>query len=70
MSVLVSATSVLGITTGVIPKWLSWVGFAVAVSLLASFLVIPVIVLLVWLLAVSITLVWRRNVAVPPAVTT
>jgi hypothetical protein len=70
MSVLVLATSVLGVRARVIPKWLSWVGFAVAVSLLASFLVIPVIVLLAWLLTVSITLVWRRNVPESPATAT
>jgi hypothetical protein len=70
MSILVLATSVLGIRARVIPRWLSWVGFAVAVSLLASFLVIPVIVLLAWLLAVSITLAWRRNVPGSPATAT
>jgi hypothetical protein len=70
MSILVLATSVLGIRARVIPRWLSWVGFAVAVSLLASFLVIPVIVLLAWLLAVSVTLVWRRNVPESPATAT
>ena len=67
MSVLVLATSVLGIAARVIPRWLSWVGFAVAVSLLASFLVVPVIVLLAWLITVSITLAWRRNVPEPAA---
>ena len=61
MSILVLATSVLGIRAGVVPRWLSWLGFAVALLLLASFLVLPVIVLLGWLLAVSITLVWRRD---------
>jgi hypothetical protein len=61
MSVLVLATSVLGIRAGVIPRWLSWLGFAVALSLLAAFLVIPVILLLAWLLMVSIALVWRRD---------
>jgi len=66
MSVLVLATSVLGIRAGVIPRWLSWLGLAVAVSLLASFLVIPVIVLLAWLLTVSIALVWRRGIAEAP----
>jgi hypothetical protein len=67
MSVLVLATSVLGIRAGVIPRWLSWLGFAVALSLLAAFLVIPVIVLLAWLLAVSIALVWRRDTSEAPA---
>jgi len=61
MSVLVLATSVLGIRAGVVPRWLSWLGFAVALLLLAAFAVIPVIVLLAWLLTVSIALVWRGD---------
>lgn len=67
MSVLVLATSVLGIRARVIPRWLSWIGFAVALSLLAAFLVIPVIVMLAWLLVVSIALVWRRDASEAPA---
>jgi len=58
MSILVLATSVLGIRAGVVPKWLSWLGFGVAVSLLASFLIL------------SITLVWRRDSSESPAATT
>jgi hypothetical protein len=69
MSVLVLATSVLGIRAGVIPRWLSWLGFAVALLLLAAFAVIPVIVLLAWLLTVSIALVWRREIPQAPAAT-
>ena len=69
MSVLVLATSVLGIRAGVIPRWLSWLGFAVALSLLAAFLVIPVIFLLAWLLMVSIALVWRKDISEAPAAT-
>jgi hypothetical protein len=68
MSVLVLATSVLGIRAGVIPRWLSRLGFAVALVLLATFLVIPVIVLLAWLLTVSIALVWRGDVPARTAV--
>jgi hypothetical protein len=62
MSIFVLSTSVVGIRASVIPRWLSWLGFAVALSLLAAFLVIPVIVLLAWLLMVSIALVWRRDI--------
>jgi len=69
MSVLVLATSVLGVRAGVIPRWLSWLGFAVALSLLAAFLVIPVIVLLAWLLTVSIALVWRTDISEAPDAT-
>jgi hypothetical protein len=69
MSVLVVATSVLGIRAGVVPRWISWLGFAVALLLLAAFLVIPVIVLLAWLLTVSIALVWRKDISKAPAAT-
>ncbi|GAA1812744.1 hypothetical protein [Agromyces neolithicus] len=69
MSLLVLATSVLGIRAGVIPKWLSWLGFAVALLLLAAILLFPVIVLLAWLFAVSIALVWRRNQSEVPDAT-
>jgi len=56
MSVVVLATSVVGTSAGAVPKWLSRLGYVVAVALLASFLLIPVILLLAWLVAVSITL--------------
>jgi hypothetical protein len=69
MSILVLATSVLGIRAGVIPRWLSWLGFAVALALLAAFLVIPVILMLAWILTVSIALVWRRGTFEAPDAT-
>jgi hypothetical protein len=69
MSVLVLATSVLGIRAGVVPRWLSWLGFAVALSLLAAFLVIPVIALLAWFLTVSIALVRRKDISKAPDAT-
>jgi hypothetical protein len=61
MSIAVLATSVLGLRAGVVPRWLAWLGFPVALSLLVAFLLIPFIVLLAWLLIVSIVLVWRRE---------
>jgi len=64
MSVPVLATSVLGLRVGV-PRWLSWAGFVVAAALLATFTVLPVMLLLAWVLAVSIVL-WRRDVAEAP----
>ena len=66
MSVLVLATSIVGIRAGIIPRWLSLLGFAVALCLLASFVVIPVILLLAWLFAVSIALSWRGDGATTP----
>jgi hypothetical protein len=56
MSIVVLATSVLGLRAGAVPRWLAWIGFPVALSLLVAFLLIPFIVLLAWLLIVSIVL--------------
>jgi hypothetical protein len=61
MSIVVLATSVLGLRAGVVPKWLAWLGFPVALFLLVAFILIPFIVLLAWLLIVSIALVWRTE---------
>jgi hypothetical protein len=69
MSVLVLATSIVGIRAGIIPRWLSMLGFAVALCLLAAFVVIPVILLLAWLFAVSIALSWRGDAATPSVAT-
>lgn len=69
MSVLVLATSIVGIRAGIIPRWLSMLGFAVALCLLAAFVVIPVILLLAWLFAVSIALSWRGDGATTPVAT-
>lgn len=54
--VLVLSTSILALQTGVLPRWLAWLGFAAAVVLLFSFVFIPLIALPIWVLAVSV--VW------------
>jgi hypothetical protein len=54
MSVLIAATSVVGLSTGVMPRWLALAGFVAALFALLRFL-IPLggILGLVWVLAVS-----------------
>jgi Domain of unknown function (DUF4386) len=63
-AVLVAATSALALRTGVLPRWLGWVGVVVAVAMLASFTFIPAFVLLAWVLVVSIVMLARAG-AVP-----
>jgi hypothetical protein len=53
---MIDAASVLIIRTGVMPRWVGWVGFLVALILLVSFLVYPMAALLVWVGLVSLVL--------------
>jgi prepilin signal peptidase PulO-like enzyme (type II secretory pathway) len=59
--VLVLTTSVLSLQTGVFPQWLAWLGILVAIVLLLAVIFLPMIALLIWVLAVSIVLLTRRE---------
>jgi hypothetical protein len=52
------AASVLALHSRVFPTWLALLGFLAAVCGLLGFLVIPALVILLWILAVSIYLLW------------
>jgi len=64
--VLVVATSLLALRTGVLPRWLAWAGFVAAVILLAGPLFLPLLVLPLWVAVVSVVLLQRAGAA-PPA---
>jgi hypothetical protein len=67
-SLLVFAASVVALRTGVLPKWLAWLGIPVALSLLVTFLFIPFFVLLGWVLVVSLVLLfWKPSETTPAA---
>ena len=59
-AVTVVATAILALRTGLLPRWLAWLSFAVAATLLVAFVFIPILIFLGWVLIVSIVLVWRR----------
>jgi hypothetical protein len=59
-AVLVVATALLSRRTGLLPTWLTWVSFAVAVTMLVAFLFFPILIFLGWVLVVSIVLVWKE----------
>jgi hypothetical protein len=59
-SLLVLATSLLGLRGGVVPRWLAWLGFPLAALMILAFLaVIPFLLFLAWVLAVSVVLIVR-----------
>jgi hypothetical protein len=55
-SVLVTATSLLALRTGVLPTWLAWAGFLVALLTLLHFLIplLGALVGLLWIAVVSV----------------
>jgi hypothetical protein len=53
---LIDATSVVIMRTGVLPRWLAWLGFICGVVLLFGVIFLPVIALPVWLIAASVVL--------------
>ena len=55
MSVLIAATSAVTLRTGILPEWLAWAGFAVALVALLRFLgPLSAWVPLLWVVAVSV----------------
>lgn len=54
--VLVAATSIAALRTGLLPRWLGWVGIAVALVLTMSWTFVPFFILLAWLIVVSVIL--------------
>ena len=53
-SMFVAASSVEALRGGALPRWLGWLGVVIAIVLLFSFLFIPLLAFLVWVVIVSI----------------
>jgi hypothetical protein len=71
--VLILVTSVLAVRAGVLPVWLGWLGFPVAVFMLVSIIFLPFFGFLAWIGLASIAMTWPalrprgEPAAVPPA---
>jgi hypothetical protein len=50
---MVVATSLIALRTGVFPRWFAWIGFLVAVTLVVAFFFVPVFILWGWILVAS-----------------
>lgn len=57
--VTVVATALLSLRAGPLPRWLAWLSFLVAATMLVAFLFFPILIWLGWVLLVSIVLVWK-----------
>jgi Domain of unknown function (DUF4386) len=58
---LVLTASIVSLRTGVLPRWLAWLGIVMAILLLFDVLYVNIVPLLVWVLAASIVLLMRRG---------
>ena len=58
---LVLTASILSLRTGVLPRWLAWLGIVMAIVLLFDVVYVNIVPLLVWVLAASIVLLMRRQ---------
>ncbi len=59
--VTVVATALLSLRAGPLPKWLAWLSFLVALTMLVAFVFIPILIWLGWVLVVSIVLIWKQE---------
>ena len=58
---LLAATSILVFRTGVLPRWLAWLGIVVAVSLVFDVAYMNILPLVGWVLVASIAMLRRRE---------
>jgi hypothetical protein len=58
---LIDAVSIVIMRTGVLPRWLGWLGFVCGVLLLFGVVFLPIIALPVWLVATSVVLQRRAS---------
>jgi hypothetical protein len=66
-AVTVVATSILALRTGLLPKWIAWLSFVVAATMLVAFFFVPFLIFLGWTLVVSLVLIWRGEKGAPAA---
>jgi hypothetical protein len=58
---VVVATAVVALRTGLLPRWIAWLSFPVALTMLVAFFFIPFLIMLGWILVVSVTLMLRKE---------
>jgi len=60
---LIDATSIVAIRTGVLPRWLAYLGFVCSVALLFGSIFLPTIALPIWLIAAGVVLLRGQSTA-------
>jgi hypothetical protein len=64
-SITVVATALTALRTGLLPKWIAWLSFPVALTMLVAFFFIPFLIMLGWILVVSLTLIVPKEAPAP-----
>lgn len=64
-AITVTATAVVSLRTGLLPRWIAWLSFPVALTMLVAFFFIPFLIMCGWILVVSAAFILRKEV--PPA---
>ncbi len=68
---LVLCVGLVGLQGRLIPRWLAWVSFVVAATMLVSFFFVPFLIWLAWVLVVSLVwLFWKPPAETAPAAPT
>jgi hypothetical protein len=67
---LVAATSILAFRTGVLPRWLAWLGIPVAIALVFDVTYMNILPFVAWVLVASIALFMRQHEAATAAAPT
>jgi hypothetical protein len=58
---VVVATGIVALRTGLLPRWLAWLSFPVALTMLVSFFFVPFLIMCGWILVVGVTLIVRKE---------
>jgi hypothetical protein len=66
---VVLCTALVSLRTGLLPKWLTWLSFLVALTMVVSFVFLPFLIFLGWMLVVSIVLIWKPAGTAAPVAT-
>jgi hypothetical protein len=60
-AITVTVTAVLALRSGFLPKWIAWLSFVVALTMLVAFFFIPFLIMLGWILVVCVTLILTKE---------
>jgi hypothetical protein len=67
-AITVTATAIVSLRTGLLPRWIAWLSFPVALTMLVAFFFIPFLIMCGWILVVCVTFLLRKEPSTAPAV--
>jgi hypothetical protein len=58
---MVAGTAIVALRTGLLPRWVTWLSFPVAATMLVSFFWIPFLIMCGWIIVVALVLITRSE---------